>query len=93
MTDEEICLEYETSLASDGNPLSTCHKCGLITHRSNCPVCVGSDGEPISLSGDNVMDKAAAMSADGEEFDLEHALRYGEFIPVTIDDLKGRTNG
>ena len=73
--------------------MSSCPKCGWKTHRDACPVCTTSDGKELALSGDTVMDEAIAKLQDGEEFDLEKALRYGEFVPVTIDDIKGREHG
>jgi hypothetical protein len=104
MTDEGIALEYETDLASDGKQLNTCSNeltaadgtitvCGWKTHRGHCPVCTSKNGEPLSLSGDTLMDEIMAKTEDGEEFDLEHALRYGMFVPVTIDEVKGQANG
>jgi uncharacterized OB-fold protein len=92
MTDEALLLEFEMELAAEDKPLSTCPKCGWKTHRDCCPECTSKDGESLSLSGDTVIDEAMAKTADGEEFDLERALRFGEFTPVTAEDLKERCN-
>jgi uncharacterized OB-fold protein len=90
MSDEGLLLEFEMELAAEGKPLSTCPKCGWKTHRDSCPECTTKGGEPLSLSGDSTLDEVMAKTADGEEFDLERALRYGEFAPVTAEDLKER---
>jgi uncharacterized OB-fold protein len=86
MTEAGILLEYETSLAADGKPLSTCPECGYKTHRSHCPECTTADGEPLSLSGDSVMDTLMQKIEAGEKVDIEAALRNGEWEPVEFGD-------
>ena len=79
MTDEGIRLEYEAHLAAMGEPLKTCPKCGVETHRKSCPVCVVGE-EALTLSGDTVIDQALLQSQKGEQVDmaeLEKALRGG----------------
>lgn len=83
MTDDDIAREYELDLASSGEPLKTCPKCGWQTYRRACPICRNPDGTPLSLSGNAQLDDVQAqIEAGGEIEDLEAVLRAG-FAPVS----------
>lgn len=83
MTEEGLRLEYEAVLAYGGEPLKTCPRCSVETHERACPRCVLADGRVLALTGDEAMDDALARIEDGEEIDLEKALRGG-FEPVKV---------
>lgn len=77
MTDEEIVLEYEMHLASEGNSLKTCFKCKRQTHREICPDC------NTALSGDARFDAALEMAEEGDkDLDLDKLLRGDGWEPV-----------
>lgn len=88
MTDEEVLLEYEAHLAYEGEQLKTCPRCGIETHRPQCPTCKTPDGQALPLTGDSAMDEAYAKIKQGEEVDLEQIIRGG-FVPVAPWEEKG----
>ena len=79
ITDEEIALEYEMSLAAGGKSLKTCFTCETTTHRDKCPSC------DIELSGDAEIDDIFARIEAGEEIDLNKALYGDKWEPVVIE--------
>lgn len=84
MTDYDIAVEFEAYLASEGEPLKKCPRCGFETHRTYCVRCtVGEDKQPLQLTGDQQLDDVIArMEEDGDELlDLDALLRAG-FEPV-----------
>lgn len=87
MTDQDILIEFEAYLAFNGEPLKTCPKCGIETHRRECPGC------EIKLTGDRQMDAVMAdIEAGADIDDLDTLLRPGkkpneEFEPVKPGDL------
>ena len=86
MTDEDIQLEFEASLAYHGEKLKTCPKCGKETHRRECPAC------EIKLTGDKVVDDVVSRIESGEDIeDLDAFLRPGgkseEFEPVKPGEM------
>ena len=56
MTDEDIIYEYECWLVYNGEAIKTCPQCETKTHKTGCITCKNQDGEPLSLTGDDVMD-------------------------------------
>ena len=81
MTSWEIAIEYEAYLASEGEPLKKCPRCGFETHRQHCVRCTLDNGEPLQLTGDAALDDAVARIEAGEDVDLDEILRAG-FEPV-----------
>lgn len=83
-----MALEFEAHLAYEGEALKTCPRCGIETHRPQCPTCKTPDGQALPLTGDSAMDAAFTSIAQGEEIDLEKIIRGG-FVPVTPGEKKG----
>ena len=81
MTDEDIIYEYECWLVYNGEDIKTCPRCGTKTHKTGCVTCKNQDGEPLPLTGDDVMDDIISRLERGEELDLEKEL-FGEFETV-----------
>lgn len=80
MTDEDIALEYEIWLASEGKLLKTCYKCKATTHRDVCPGC------GIAISGDELADDVYARIEAGEDVDLNSVFgKNEEWEEVVID--------
>ena len=78
MTDEDIALEYEMLLASEGKSLKECFNCNCTTHRDSCPIC------STELSGDAKVDEIFDRIEKGEQIDLDEALRGDQWEPVTL---------
>ena len=87
MTDEDISLEYEMFLVYEGEPLKTCPRCETKTHRQHCTQCTTNDGNPLSLTGDDAIDKAMSAIEKGEDVDLDKLLRGG-FEPLKKNKQK-----
>ena len=81
MTDEDIIYEYECWLVYNGEAIKTCPQCETKTHKTGCITCKNQDGEPLSLTGDDVMDDIISKIERGEKVDLEKEL-FGEFEAV-----------
>lgn len=79
ITDEEISLEYEMTLAVEGKSLKTCFICEMTTHRDKCPTC------DIELSGDAKVDDIFARIEAGEKIDLSKELYGDSWEPVVIE--------
>jgi hypothetical protein len=86
MTDFDILIEYEAQLANAGEPIKTCPKCGIETHRVQCPDCKNPDGTNISLSGDSEMDDLQTRIEAGEEIENFEELLRGTFVPLSRED-------
>lgn len=76
MTDEDIVVEYEMFLASEGKSLKECYSCGCTTHRESCPVC------GIEITGDAQVDEVFDRLEKGEELNLDELLRGDQWEPV-----------
>jgi hypothetical protein len=80
-------LEFEADLAFHGEVLKTCPRCGIQTHRRQCPEC------EIKLTGDAEMDQVMADIEAGKEVeDLDALLRPGrkpdeQFEPVKPGEM------
>lgn len=81
MTEDDIALEYEMYLATEGKNLKTCFKCEATTHRDECPLCNST------ISGDKLVDEIFDKIDAGEDVDLDKLLsNKDEWEAVTIDE-------
>jgi len=76
MSDDDIALEYEMTLAAEGKTLKECFNCGCTTHRDSCPMC------EHEISGDAEVDAVFDRIEKGEEVNLDELLRGGGWEPV-----------
>lgn len=76
MSDEDMLLEYELSLALEGKKYKQCYKCSASTYQESCPFC------GIQISDDSIADEAFAKIANGEYVDLDTVLRSGEWESI-----------
>ena len=82
ISEKEIYVEYEAYLAFAGGKLKACFSCGVKTHANECHTCTDSEGNPLPITGDKVVDSIIARAESGENIDFNELLKIEKFETV-----------